>query len=270
MYPVMYLAPLQDVILKHNVNCLFYADDTQLYITVNPENPNISTDSLRSCIEDVISWNTKNMLMCNQGKTEVVLFSSRYNKNNDLLQSFSFGNSSVTVTDHARNLGVMFDKNLTSARQVNLTCKKAMTAIRSIGRIRKYLSTDNLSRLVNAFVTPHLDHCNSLLYGLPKYHLDRLQRIQNVAARLITGVRKHEHITPILKDLQIHYKILLLVYKILNGICSSYLSSLIELYKPVNSVLPADFFLKFLKLPPMAIARSLSLPLNYGTLYPNM
>lgn len=172
----MYLAPLQDIILSHNLNCMFYADDTQIYITLNPNNPTCSTDILRSCIEDVISWNTKNMLKCNQGKTEVVLFSSRFSKNYELLPTFSFGNNTISVTKEARNLGVMFDENLTSMFQINLICKKAMLSIRSIGRIKKYLSKDDLARVVvSAFVIPHLDYCNSVLYGLPKSQLDKLR-----------------------------------------------------------------------------------------------
>ena len=47
-----------------------------------------------------------------------------------------------------------------------------------------------------AFVTSKLDHCNALLYGLPKYLINRLQLIQNTAARIITLNRKSEHITP--------------------------------------------------------------------------
>jgi len=78
---IIYLAPLQDIILSHKLKCMFYADDTQVYITLDPNSPTCSTDILRSCIEDVILWNTKNMLKCNQGKTEVVLFSSRFSKN---------------------------------------------------------------------------------------------------------------------------------------------------------------------------------------------
>ncbi|XP_068756887.1 uncharacterized protein [Montipora capricornis] len=184
----MNLAPLQDIILSHNLNCMFYADNTQIYITLNPNNPTCSTDILRSCIEDVISWNTKNMLNCNQGKTEVVLFCSRFSKNYELLPTFSFGNNTISVTKEARNLGVMFDENLTSMSQINLICKKAMLLIGSIGRIKKYISKDDLARVVNAFVIPHLDYCNSVLYGLPKSQLHKLQRVQNVAARLVSGV----------------------------------------------------------------------------------
>ena len=64
--------------------------------------------------------NTKNMLKFNQGKTEVVLFSSRFSKNYELLPTFSFGNNMISVTKEARNLGVMFDENLPSMSQINL------------------------------------------------------------------------------------------------------------------------------------------------------
>ena len=49
---------------------------------------------------------------------------------------------------------------------------------------RKYLSNENLKLLVNALVISRLEYCTSILYGLPKQELDKLQRIQNIAARL--------------------------------------------------------------------------------------
>ena len=127
--------------------------------------------------------------------------------------------------------------------QINLICKKVTLAIRSIGRIKKYLSKDHLACVVNAFVIPHLDYCNSVLYGLPKSRLDKLQRIQNVAARLVKGVRKQDHITPTLKALhclpvekQIIFKILLMTYKALNGLAPSYLTTLITSYHPTRKL----------------------------------
>ena len=125
--------------------------------------------------------------------------------------------------------------------QLNLICKRAMLAIRSIGRIKKYLSKDHLARVVNAFVIPHLDYCNSVLYGLPKSQHNRLQRVQNVAARLVSGVRKQDHITPTLKALhllpvekRIIFKILLMTYKTLNGLAPSSLTTLITRDHPTR------------------------------------
>lgn len=74
---------------------------------------------------------------------------------------------------------------------------------------------------MNAFVISRLDYCNSILYGLPKLEHEKLQRIQNIAARLITGTSRKDLITPVLKDLhwfpvrsRIVFIILLLTYKI--------------------------------------------------------
>ena len=105
--------------------------------------------------------------------------------------------------------------------------------------IRHYLDTDSLLILVHAFITSKLDFCNSLLIGLPKCRLKRLQSVQNAAARLVSGSRKYDHISPVLHQLhwlpvdkRIIYKILLMVFKCLHNLAPSYLSNLIIKYTP--------------------------------------
>jgi hypothetical protein len=73
--------------------------------------------------------------------------------------------------------------------------------LRKIARIKEYLSTSDIQTLVHAFITSKLDNCNSLLYELPKFLIDRLQNVQNCAARLVTGSKKYDHITPLMKQL---------------------------------------------------------------------
>ena len=92
-----------------------------------------------------------------------------------------------------------------------------MLAIRFIGRLKKYLNKDHLKMLVNALVMTRLDYCNSLYRGLPKREIDKLQRVQNCAPLLVSGIRRSDHITPVMKELHwlpIHarmdFKILLL------------------------------------------------------------
>ena len=62
---------------------------------------------------------------------------------------------------------------------------------------------ETVKTLVHAFVTSKLDNCNALLYGLPKYKIQRLQHMLNSAARLVTLSRKHDHILPVLMELHI-------------------------------------------------------------------
>ena len=84
---------------------------------------------------------------------------------------------------------------------------------------------------------------NSLLYGVPQEQLNRLQRIKNIAARVVTRSKKSCHITPILKDLhwlpvryRIVYKILLIVYKAVNGLSPLYISNLLSFYTPSRNL----------------------------------
>ena len=63
--------------------------------------------------------------------------------------------------------------------------------------LRKYLNRTASEQVVHAFVTSRLDMANSLLYGLPQEHINRLQLIQNIAARVVTRSKKSCHITPV-------------------------------------------------------------------------
>ena len=82
--------------------------------------------------------------------------------------------------------------------------------------------------LVHAFISRRLDYCNSLLVGAADCVIRKLQGVQNAAAWLITGTRKFDHITPILRDLhwlpvhqRIKYKIAMLVNKCLRGLAKA-------------------------------------------------
>ena len=98
-----------------------------------------------------------------------------------------------------------------------------------------------------ALVLSRLDYSNSLLYGATRSDLDKLQRTMNSAARLITGIKKCEHISDALRNLhwlpiecRIKFKILLTVYKSLNGLAPDYLSALIDVRRPTRSLRSSD------------------------------
>ena len=117
----------------------------------------------------------------------------------------------------------------------------------SIGRIRKYLSQADTERIVHAFVLSKLDYCNSLLYGLPSREIEKLERLQNTAARLTVCMKKTDHITLVLKKLhwlpvndRITFKLLLLTYKSFNGLAPVYINELLYHYTPCRSLRSSD------------------------------
>ena len=71
----------------------------------------------------------------------------------------------------------------------------------SIRHTRKYLISECTKKLIHAFIISRLDYCNSLLYGVPDHHVQKLLRVMNVSARLIFCTPRHCHITPFLQQL---------------------------------------------------------------------
>ena len=126
----------------------------------------------------------------------------------------------VQPTHCARNLCVTQNFCLTMKQHVIKVCQIGHLHLHNIHSIRPYLTTDAIRSLVHAFVLSRLDYANALLFGLTNQLLDQLQRLQNLAARLIAQISRREHITPVLRDLhwlpirrRIEYKVLVYTFQ---------------------------------------------------------
>ena len=101
--------------------------------------------------------------------------------------------------------------------------RRAFHCLHKIRQIRKILNINTTKTLVHAFVSSHLDYCNPLLFGLPKYQLDRRQKVQNAAARVILQLSKFDQITAAFVALhwlikfRVQFKLLLIVYEPLHN-----------------------------------------------------
>ncbi|KAF7710425.1 hypothetical protein C0J45_1613, partial [Silurus meridionalis] len=143
----------------------------------------------------------------------------------------------------SNNSQVILDSNLSFKNHINHITKTAFFHLRNIAKLRHMLSISDAEKLFHAIMTSRLDYCNALLGGCPASLINKLQLVQNAAARVLTRSRKYDHITPILSSLhwlpvkfRIDYKLLLLTYKALNGLTPMYLFSLLTCYNPSRSL----------------------------------
>ncbi len=134
---------------------------------------------------------------------------------------------------------MLFDSNLSFDSHISSICKTVFFHPKNISKLRPMLSMSNAEMLIHAFMTSRLDYCNALLGGCSARLINKLQMVQNAAARVLTRTRKYDHVSPVMSTLHwlpikhcIDFKIMLITYKALNGLAPQYLSELLSHYSP--------------------------------------
>ena len=131
----VYTKPVGDIVKKHNLRYHCYADDTQIYLSIKPdENWASDRSTIEACVADVGGWMNRNMLKLNQEKSELIVFSSKHriHRVNDL--SLTIGGRLLHAVQSVRNIGVIVDSGLTMEKQVNAISKSCFYHIRNIGK----------------------------------------------------------------------------------------------------------------------------------------
>ena len=247
---LIYIIPLAQLIRSYGLSNHGYADDTQLCLSFKKTSDNAIVKSeilnLEKCLCDISVWMSQNKLKLNNDKTEIILFGSKKHLAELNIKSLSIAGTDVSVaSEPVRNLGAMFDSQLIMAPHVKSIVKKSSFHLRNIGKARHVLTEDATKTVMQSLVMSRLDYCNALLIGIQQDLIAKLQRLQNSAARIVSRTRKYEHITPVLIKLhwlpikfRIQFKVLLLVYKALNGLAPKYIKELLVPYKPRRHLRP--------------------------------
>ena len=251
----LYTNPISSIIQSHSsINYHFYADDTQLYISLSPANFSHSVQKLENCLNNIQNFMFTNKLKLKLDKTEFILIGSKNNRK-QLLPYFSINilGNQVSLAQSVKNLGVVFDSNFTFSDHVSQVIKPTRAHARDLYRIRPLLDLKTSVLLANALVNSRLDYCNSLFLSLTDFEL---RRLQNSVCRVVTRSSIFSHITHQLTKLhwlpvryRVQFKIGLITYKILNQGQPVYLRELIHPYTSFRNTRRSTPKLKFLHTP---------------------
>ena len=223
-----------------------YADDHQALTAFKIEFQfQTIAHSLPRCLNLITEWMNSHFLKLNAGKSKLLIFSPKNQKNNIFFDRVYLGeNIFIPVSNEAMNLGFRLDSELSCSKHINMIINQSYACISNIGRIKRYLTTDNLRCLVQCKLVSKIDNCNSLFYGISEYELNRLQKLQNAFARLIFKKKKSDHVTDLLKTLhwlpvrqRIVYKNLLIIFKIFTNSCPIYMKDILTILDDENRVL---------------------------------
>ena len=195
----LYTTPLGSVISKNSLKYHLYTLMTPSCTLFHSYNfCSISWNT--TTFNDILSWMNLNKLLLNPSKTEFLLIGTKQQrlKFSDLTNK-SLSNDIIPVSSSARNLGFIFDSDMSFSDQIN------SIQILSFSYPRHPSNSSSSSLFLQPLLLQiHLFPANltiAIHNGISQTNLSKLQRIQNSLARVITYTSKYQHITPTLKKL---------------------------------------------------------------------
>jgi hypothetical protein len=229
----LYTNKLESIIHNLGFNTYCYADDRLIFKSCPTDKQDSLTQEMVSCVIDISSWMSANMLMINPTKTEFLWVASQRRQHLIKSQNIHIQGTNITPSKNIKFLGAYIDNSLSMEKQISTTVSSAFYVLRKLKNIRRCLTVEGAKTLMNAFILSKLDYCNSILINLPHFQYLRLQSILNAAARFIYNIHISEHISPTLQSLhwlkspeRVEFKACLLVYKALNLMAPEYLTEM--------------------------------------------
>jgi hypothetical protein len=215
-----------------------FADDTNITLTAD------TITALQDAVNDELSnihlWLLANKLHLNIAKTEFMIIGSRQKltaHNNEKID-IKLNNEKIKQVDKAKSLGVTIDNNLSWGEHVGEISKKLASAIGALKRARPYISQESAIKIYEALILPHFDYCSTVWDGLSQTLSDKLQKLQNRAARAITRSSYDIGSSVVLDELnwdklnvRRKKQKALLMFKVMHNRAPSYLADLFKSYQ---------------------------------------
>ena len=217
------IAPLTNLLSRHDVHHHLYAVDTHLYVDFAPFDHTNALVRMEACISEVKTWLYDNGLVLNESKTEAIVVHSSSLRRPIHIEHIDVCGQCVATSTIVRDLGVAINADLSMVTQVANACRSAYYHLSRIARARGAMTTRVCKCLVHALVTSRLDYGNAMLFGmvmlcfLAYLTVCCTERVKRSAARVlmqlrrddrrsITAVLQHLHWLPVRK--RIEYKLL--------------------------------------------------------------
>lgn len=225
---ILYINDVHTVLENCCVN--MFADDTLIYLC--GENIDEMIVKVNSDLNRLFKWLCQNKLKLNIEKTKYMIIG---NVKEQVKSDIKINNEIIEKVKQYKYLGVIIDNKLNFKDNVTYICKKVAKKVGVMARTRRNLNFLSAVNIYKTIVSPHFDYCASILFASSEGDIDRLQKLQNRAMRVILKVSRYTSVKLMLETLafmsvrqRIYYNSLIIVYKVKYHLMPSYLSSIVS------------------------------------------
>ena len=231
--PLLFLIYINDLTtIADYATVRMYADDTNMTFTACSI-PELQHD-MNMDLQFLQNWLIANRLTLNVLKTEFMLIGSRQ-RIATLTQELDLSINGISLkrVNSSKCLGVEIDEFLTWDAHIASISRKVSSGIGVLKKIKPFFPTFNLISVYQSIVEPYFDYCSIVWDDISDHLTDKLQILQNRAARVITGADYRMHISELLSKLgwsslkeKRNKQKALMMFKIMNGMTPPYLEDI--------------------------------------------
>ena len=231
--PLLFLVYINDIVNNIDSGINLFADDTSLSMVVN--NPNITGAILQKDIDTINDWAVKWLVKFNPSKSESLIVSRKRNKPGH--PNLFMSNIEIPSVQNHKHLGIFISNDGKWNFHVKNIIEKAWKRVNVMRRLKYCLDRSTLQVIYFSFIRPVLEYGDVIWDNVPQYQKEELDKVQNEAARIVTGCSKLVSLANLQKEsgweslLERRRKHkLILFFKMVNGLVPNYLSSLVPQY----------------------------------------
>ena len=187
--------------VNDDVTLVQYADDVQLLISGRKQELPRIIAQLEENLFSLFQWFCHHRMKVNEQKTQMIVLGTHQMLRNTPAVTLSFNGSLIHESETVKNLGVTIDRNLTYQPHVDALNRKCTGMLMALNHARHVIPSDTLATLVNALVISVVRYCLSVYGSCNNSQMHRIQKIINFGARVVSGRRRHDHISDVVHRL---------------------------------------------------------------------
>ena len=243
--PFLFLLFINDISNFTTDGCVtnLFADDAMIY--ASGDSVSEVQRELQSCLSNISSWYRENRLKINSDKSKVMLVGSKAQLKSLNVDEFilNYEGMPLELVENAKYLGMTINSDISWDFYVQRLCQNMYYHLSLLRRLRRIFPKDILLQVYKSYVQPRLDYGITLYGCSTQKNIDLIQRVQNHAARLITGNFDYINCRGIelVKSLNFYtirdrrdYFLTILMFKSIHGIAPTYLSDRVVMNFDVN------------------------------------
>ena len=178
-----------------------YADDVQIAVKGKKNDLTLLTASMENHLAVLADWFSSYGMKINQAKTQLIVHGTKRTLQNIQPVQVMFRSSLIGESRTVRNLGLIMDRYLTFEDHISQLVGKCTGLLIALSHSRHSLPSWTVAYVVNALVISSIRYCISIYGTCSKTQLHRIQKLLNFCARVVSGRRKHDHVSDVLNQL---------------------------------------------------------------------